>query len=612
MATEVVFRRHFLRRTIDVETRYGGFRPLIVIGTVALWLLSLNRVDLSRMNDFGLISVLPIPVFVALAVLTISFAVSLRERPVRTPLLLLHVLALILMLYGITALVEQVPRFESAWKHVGIAEYVIRNGGVDPTIDAYFNWPGFFILLAFFTKVCGFQSALTFVAWAPVFLELLYLGPLVMIFSRATSDTRLVWLAVWTFYLANWVGQDYLSPQGFNYFLLLVIFAILLTWFGVAGGELHPIFRLLRRVRLPTRLAERLYRWMAPADMPNVASTRGQRTALVAIIIAVFAVVVSSHQLTPFAILGGVTALVVLNRCTLRALPIVMGVMVVLWLRFYATGYLAGHGGQVAEQVGDVSGSVGASMFDRLSGSAGHVFVVYLRTVMAVVLWGLAFVGGLRRLARGHRDFTFAILALVPFPLIALQSYGGEILLRAYLFSLPFMAFFAAAIFFGADHSGRSWFTTAALSVVSIAAIGSFFVTRYGNERMDYFTPQERASVQYLYSVAPPGSLLLGGTVKAPWKYQDYEKYKYRTLADDVAWHSADPSEPDLEAIESVMKDRRYPAAYLFITRSQIANDDMFDLLPVRLRVLKQALLDSPQFKVVYRNDDAVVFVLAK
>jgi hypothetical protein len=60
------------------------------------------------------------------------------------------------------------------------------------------------------------------------------------------------------------------------------------------------------------------------------------------------------------------------------------------------------------------------------------------------------------------------------------------------------------------------------------------------------------------------------------------------------------------------MKDRRYPAAYLFITRSQIANDDMFDLLPVRLRVLKQALLDSPQFKVVYRNDDAVVFVLAK
>ncbi|HEY7030269.1 MAG TPA: hypothetical protein VH482_03030, partial [Thermomicrobiales bacterium] len=109
-----------------------------------------------------------------------------------------------------------------------------------------------------------------------------------------------------------------------------------------------------------------------------------------------------------------------------------------------------------------------------------------------------------------------------------------------------------------------------------------------------------------------PGSLLLGGTVKAPWKYRDYEKYKYRTLADDVAWHSADPSEPDLEAIESVMKDRRYPAAYLFITRSQIANDDMFDLLPVRLRVLKQALLDSPQFKVVYRNDDAVVFVLAK
>ncbi|HEY7030760.1 MAG TPA: hypothetical protein VH482_05515, partial [Thermomicrobiales bacterium] len=108
-----------------------------------------------------------------------------------------------------------------------------------------------------------------------------------------------------------------------------------------------------------------------------------------------------------------------------------------------------------------------------------------------------------------------------------------------------------------------------------------------------------------------PGSLLLGGTVKAPWKYRDYEKYKYRTLADDVAWHSADPSEPDLEAIESMMRDPHYPASYLFITRSQIANDDMFGLLPVPLRVLKQALLASPQFTVVYSNDDAVIFKLA-
>ncbi|HEY7029894.1 MAG TPA: hypothetical protein VH482_01140, partial [Thermomicrobiales bacterium] len=509
----------FQRRTLSLVGRLGGFRPLVVVAAVALWLLSLNNVDLARMNDFGLISVLPIPVFIALGMLTTSFCISLRERPVCTPLLVLHVLALILMLYGITAFVEDVPRFESAWKHVGIAEYIMRNGSVDPTIDAYFNWPGFFILLAFFTKICGFQSALSFVAWAPVYLELLYLGPLVMIFGRATTDKRLVWLAVWTFYLANWIGQDYLSPQGFSYFLYLVTFAILLTWFGTESAEGHPIFRLMRRLRIPTGGLDRLYGWLAPADRPNADSRLGQRLGLVVAILAMFAVVVPSHQLTPFAILGGVSGLVVFHRCRLWALPIVMGVMVVLWLRFFATDYFAGHGSQVAGQVGDVGGSVGANMTDRLSGSSGHVVVVYLRTAMALILWGLAAIGGLRRFSRGHRDFTVALLALVPFPLVVLQSYGGEMLLRVYLFSLPFMAFFAAAIFYRTGQAGRSWLTTTAVVAVSVIAIGAFFVTRYGNERMDYFTPQERASVQYLYSVAPPGSLLLGGTVKAPWKY---------------------------------------------------------------------------------------------
>ena len=56
-----------------------------------------------------------------------------------------------------------------------------------------------------------------------------------LILRTLTIDRRLVWLAVWVFYLGNWVGQDYFSPQAFAYLLYLMLLAILVTWMRPAG-----------------------------------------------------------------------------------------------------------------------------------------------------------------------------------------------------------------------------------------------------------------------------------------------------------------------------------------------------------------------------------------
>ena len=37
------------------------------------------------------------------------------------------------------------------------------------------------------------------------------------------------------FSVGNWVGQDYFSPQSFNYLLYLLFVALLLTWFAGPG-----------------------------------------------------------------------------------------------------------------------------------------------------------------------------------------------------------------------------------------------------------------------------------------------------------------------------------------------------------------------------------------
>lgn len=584
---------------------------VLALCAAALWAASLTDIEIRRMTDVGLISVLPAHFFLALMVLTVSFCLTLRQQQLPVPLLFLLIVVLIFMLYGVTSIIEEMPRFHSVWKHLGVTDYIIRKGQVDPGIDAYFNWPGFFILFAFVSEVGALENWPALVAWVPVFLNLIYLGPLLMIFSSATKDKRLVWLGVWIFYLANWVGQDYFSPQGFNYFFYLAILGILLKWFKVPVGGPHPLLERLGIAGRYARLPESVRGWLSPTDKPSSPSRREQRAALLGIVLALFAVVVASHQLTPFAILAGVAALVAFNRCTARGLPVVMAILIVLWLRFMAEGYMSGHGEEMASRVGDVSSAVDQNASSRLGGSPGHTVVVYARTGMTLVLWGLALLGGLRRIRHGHRDLTYALMAATPFPLVVLQPYGGEMILRVYLLTLPFMVFFAAALFFTTPTVGRSWRTTAALGLLSVALLGAFFVTRYGNEKMDYATREELAAAEYLYSVAPPGSLLLVGTTNTALKFQDYEKYRYWSLTNRLEWRNG-PIERNVEAVARLMDNRRFPTSYLLITRSQIANDELFWLFPTPLEDLEQALAESDQFTVIYADEAAKIFTLAR
>jgi len=176
---------------------------LLVVAT-ALWLVSLRSVEISRMNDLGLISVLRPPTMIAFLLLTASFCGTVCQRQVRGPLVLAHLVILVGMLYGTTTLVEHTMHLSTAYRHVGLTEYIVRHGRVDPTFETYFNWPGFFIAAAFFTRVAGFHSALSLTPWSSALFNLLYLGPIIMIFRASTDNQRHVWLGAWFFFVTNW------------------------------------------------------------------------------------------------------------------------------------------------------------------------------------------------------------------------------------------------------------------------------------------------------------------------------------------------------------------------------------------------------------------------
>ena len=150
------------------------------------------------------------------------------------------------------------------------------------------------------------------------------------------------------------------------------------------------------------------------------------------------------------------------------------------------------------------------------------------RIGLTLCLWAVAFLAALWLRRRGHREPAPLLLFLAPFGLALVQPYGGEILLRVFLFALPFTAFFIASVM------RRAPLPVAV--AVTLLLTGAFLVTRYGNERMDWFTRGEVRAVDRLDALAPAGSTLVAWSNSLPWEARHYTAHRYRSIVASKAW----------------------------------------------------------------------------
>ena len=577
--------------------------------SLALWLWSIPAIDPRGMSDLGLVSQLPPASFVACALLAAGFALSLRLRPTCEPLMFLYVGAWIFMAFGIGTMLYDFPRLTTTYVHAGIAEAIGRTGELFPNLDARFDWPVFFVLVAFASDIAGLEHPIQLAAWVPVISNALYLVPLAIIFRSFTSDGRLVWLAVWIFFITTWVGQDYLSPQGFNLLLYLTVLAILVRWFAPPSTQsVRWLDGLRARFFGPARDDPES---REPALLAGAPGSKRQRAGLVLIVIVLFAISVSSHQLTPIVLLGSVTGLVIFRRCTLRAFPILMTAILAGWLTFMAITYLSGHLAGLIAEIGRAESVANAAVVSRVQGSQEHQFVVLLRIALSGAVWLLAAIGALRRLRARYWDLTAAVLAVAPFGMVLLLVYGGEVLLRVYLLSLPFMAYFAAAAFYPAVDRARV--ITSGLIVLATALLMTgFLVARYGNERADFITPAEVMAVDLVYDLADPDDLVVAATSNSPLLLRDFEIQK-RMVAFDVV----DPAilhDLSREAVNEFAEAVRWYAdgdTFLIITRSQIAALEMFEgVKPGAVDALIERLRQRDDFHTLIANPDAIIFAV--
>ena len=575
---------------------------------VLLWALSLRHVDLGRMNGLGLVSVLHASYYVAIALLSVTFAVALLRRQAPDRALVGLVILLVLMLFGLTPILEAVPRFAVTWRHAGIAQSILDTGHVNPHIDAYFNWPGFFMLAAALARGAGFHNVLPLTAWSPIYFNLAYLAPLLVIARSLTTSRRLVWLSIWLFYLGNWIGQDYFSPQGFSYLLYLVIIAVLLHYFVEQPKEWVPKPPFLLRVlgKAPPPEEE---------EVDDTSAHHAPRWALLACTVFLFVALVPTHQLTPVAVLFATVAIVLTAARSLWWLPLLMAGLLGGWYATGASTFFKGHFSQMLGEAGQLGTVFTQNVANRVGGDPDHRIIADLSIIAGAAMWCLAFRGASRLVTRERRYRVGVALALAPLTLLPLQTYGGEMLLRVELFALPFTAFFAAAALVGDDEEEPlTMRRSAAIGGVLLVFAGLFLFARYGNERIDYFTRYETAGVARLYELAKPGSMLVAGTGNLPWKYTQYQDHSYRLVIEMPHWSATAPVTTDPGPLVRDVRDAMRSSsqrAYLIIERSEEMEADQLGYgRPGSLTRFADAVAASPFFSVVYRNPDATIFTL--
>ncbi|MBB2911152.1 hypothetical protein FHS43_002417 [Streptosporangium becharense] len=624
------------RRATLMQSAATWLPPLLTIEGLVMYVLALRAapgplrgVDLTEIDGLGLISALPVTAFAAIILMLVAFFVTVAQNTDRKFLLLFQIAAITFALHGAAALIEDEARFPTAYVHAGFVEYINRTGEASPILDARFAWPGFFALVAFVTKAAGVTDLSLLMKWTPLLSNLLYLLPFVVILRQVVATTRARWFAALLFVIVQWIGQDYLSSQGFTYAIYLAFVAIVLRWFGKVEPRDKPMPAKGRIRRLLARLDG-----LTPGELPHATGVY-DRSIMLIVLIGLFVTATASHQITPFMMLGALTGLILLRRSSVSwALPFFLGLVVLSWISYQTVTFWSGHIDQLFGGLGRILENLQSNTGDRIDGSdPKHALVLSARLGILVAILSLAAVGLLRRLRRGVGDRAALLLLCIPVLALGLQSYGGEIGLRIYLFALPGACILAAYAFFpnlpaGTEDASEETVPirrrnirfnpqlTRRISLLlasgcAVVLAMAFLVARYGNEQFERVSASEVAAMHYVYDHDDPSARILylvpliGPEVTPiiPWGERDFDKISYEQVLVDK----------NPEQLSSVIDKLRVspPNTFLVTTRGQAAYLQLNHGYPADWAQRFRAALDAhKELKRVFTGDEAAVYTL--
>lgn len=608
--------------------RARALRPALpLLAALALWLYAVRHTDVSRLDDYGLVTALHPGFWAGLVVLTAGFWYTVRDRGRPGGWPAAYVLGLLVMERATQAVLYPTPLYAWAWKHDGVVDHLLTAGGLQTAdrigdMAVYDQWPGFFAAQAALVRLLGVDSAAMYMAWWPLASSLLLLFPLLLVYRTFTEDRRLIWTAVWLFSVANWVGQDYFSPQSVAFALHLGVLAVVLRRYGRSGGG-------------------------GAGD----SGRRGQAIWTVVLTVLVTAIVIS-HQLTPAMLVVSLLALVLLRRHR-DWVPVVTTVVIFLaWCLTAALPFLSAALPDMLRAVGDVGGNVETGYGATPTG-AGAIATSWAARLLSGCVLLLAAAGVWLQPVLRYRAMPLLVITAAPLPMFVASSYGSEMIFRVLMFILPGVAFFAAAALLPkvrtlaateaateaaarargdarlrdadrvpargstGDRSRSRFRTGFGIRVrgplpVLLAGTLAFVPSYSGKDRVNYFPPQEVALVGQLFDEAPEGSLVVAANRNYPLAYASYGSIDHywfleddRSHVDEIVRDPAGTLATDMAGVD------RPSRAYFLFTQGQLANSEMNgQLTGAQLSSVLDSVAASPRFRLVAENSAGSVYAL--
>lgn len=482
----------------------GIFRwlsPVLALAAVALLPVAAATTNLDALDGWGLGRVLGAAGWAALLCAVAACVAELRSPRPRVPMLGAATAVLILCSTGMPSVVEPAARFSTAWLLSGFTDAIAVTGHTPGGIDARFYWPAFFAQWAFFRDAGGATQLDAVLRWFPPVVVGVWTIGIYALARSMLGGSRAPWAAAWLFVGLNWIEQDYFSPQATGIVLMLTVLTFALGPLatrrtdaaGVPGWPApHP-----DASRLPL-----LRRWMVSALTPPNRPTLPPRQLLLIYFCAALCLLAAApeHQITPFAIIGQLALLAVVGRFRGRGLVIVAVLASALFILIASREFWINQLGLILGS-GD-QGALEAGVADRLTGSTGQIAVKYMRVAMPVLTWVLGIAGAWVYWKR-RRDLVPIGLAVVPMFFAAVQSYGGELILRIVLYGLPILSIL------GADalrsmvrrRRGLEWLCAAGMAVLFVLLV----VIRGGNDSYQVVFPKEVQMYRQVMADTPPG-----------------------------------------------------------------------------------------------------------
>jgi hypothetical protein len=419
---------------------------ILTIVALILWSYSIYHATLV-IDDFGLLHSFPITYFIALALLTIASLVLWRSQESHNVLLFVQLCILITSLFLIPRLVEGLHGVTlGIGAYFTQTEYIIQHGHLNPSVYWYHEFPINWVFYAETMQLWGIDYLGVFHRIDPFIWQLLGV-PLIYMFLRnalGKNERNYCWAGLWLLYLGSWYygfGAGY-APQGFGFLFFSLILALLsITSFG--QQKTRSISH-----RISTILA--------------------------------FAGITLSHWLS--SVFGFVAVVMLFLRKRIGLTTVVLfAIFIAAWLMYGAVTFFEGNLAYFVEHALRLDEVWRYAFVERIvSTNPAHDFLNKVTVWHTALFLGIGFLGAVLGLkSKKARETHLTVLAMAIGIAVAASviafSYRYEIIDKAYLFCMPFIAYFGTKLL---DRR----ITAILLCLLLMVAPASWIMSHYANE----------------------------------------------------------------------------------------------------------------------------------